>query len=218
MVTLRASWTGDRVEIQVPTYELDERKKIVVTGTAIQGGQQSVGTVGPGGGVELLYHRPSGEGWIFAKTDDNVLSKPYVANGDFRDSAAVVSTSSPGRGESYVPEETVDPSNYAGIVNADNEEGIALAPALRREGASLGPEGATVTLPDGETVDVGAISEADEVARYLQGDGAGDVVDADQPAVDTGSSSGGGGGMIGGAVAVVLALLVGAAALLGGVD
>jgi hypothetical protein len=115
-------------------------------------------------------------------------------------------------------ESEVDPSNYAGIVNADNDEGVALAPTLRREGASLGPDGATVTLPDGETVDVGAISDSDEVARYLEGDDAGGVVDADQPAVDSDSSSGGSGGMIGGAVAVVLALLVGAAALLGGGD
>lgn len=108
----------------------------------------------------------------------------------------------------------IDPSNYRGIVNADNEQGIALAPSLRREGASLGPDGATVTLPDGETVDVGAVSDADEVARVLDGDDAGDVIDADRPAL--GDSSGGGSGMIGGAVAVVLALLVGAAALLGG--
>jgi hypothetical protein len=83
----------------------------------------------------------------------------------------------------------IDPSNYAGIVNADNEQGIALAPSLRREGAELGPEGATVTLPDGETVDVGAISDADEVARYTSGSNAGDVIDADQDAVNSGSSA-----------------------------
>jgi hypothetical protein len=208
VTTLRATWTGDRVEIQVPTFDIDEPKEIVVTGTAIEGGHQSVGTVSPGGGVELLYHRPDGEGWIFAKTADNVLSKPYVANGDFRDSAAVVSTSGPGRGESYVPEETVDPSNYAGIVNADNAEGIAPAPALRRAGVTLGPDGATVNLPDGQTVEVGAIQEADEVARYVEGDQAGGVVDADQPAADQpeeSNTNGSGAGV--GAAAVVAALL-----------
>jgi hypothetical protein len=83
----------------------------------------------------------------------------------------------------------IDPSNYAGIVNADNEQGIALAPSLRREGASLGSDGATVTLPDGETVEVGAISEADEVARYTSGSNAGDIVDADQDAANTESST-----------------------------
>jgi hypothetical protein len=84
----------------------------------------------------------------------------------------------------------IDPSDYAGIVNADNSQGIALAPRLRREGFGLSPEGATVTLPDGETVEVGAISDEDEVARYLEGDEADDVIDADQDATDSGDSTG----------------------------
>ncbi|WP_251327921.1 hypothetical protein [Haloplanus pelagicus] len=82
----------------------------------------------------------------------------------------------------------IDPSDYAGIVNADNEQGIALAPALRREGASLGPQGATVELPDGRTVEVGAIQDADEAARYVDGPNQGEVIDADQPAAGSGSS------------------------------
>jgi len=84
----------------------------------------------------------------------------------------------------------IDPSNYAGIVNADNSQGIALAPRLRREGFDLSPEGATVTLPDGETVEVGAISDEDEVARYLEGDETSDVIDADQDATDSSDSTG----------------------------
>jgi len=105
----------------------------------------------------------------------------------------------------------IDPSEYAGIVNADNDQGVALAPALRREGASIGPDGATVNLPDGETVEVGAISEADEVARYVEGDRAGEVVDADREAVDGGSTGG-----IGGAVGGVILLVAAAIAALGG--
>jgi len=115
-------------------------------------------------------------------------------------------------------DETPSPSDIAtnnpGIVPADNDEGIALAPSLRREGASLGPEGGTVTLPDGDTVEVGAIEESDEVARYLDGEQAGDVVDADQGAVS--DPSGSGGGLLGGAAAVVVLLVAGGAALLGG--
>lgn len=121
------------------------------------------------------------------------------------------------------PGPDIDPANYRGIVNADNEEGVALAPELRREGASLGPDGATVTLPDGETVDVGAIDEADEVARVLDGPNAGDVIEADQPAVDgdPSSSSGGSGpdsGVIGAVGGGLLLLVAGAAALLFGGD
>lgn len=108
-------------------------------------------------------------------------------------------------------EDKIDPSEYVGIVNAGNEEGVALAPALRREGASLGPEGATVNLPDGETVDVGAISEADEVARYVEGDRAGEVVDADRGAVDGGSTDG-----AGGVVGAVILVAAAAIAILGG--
>jgi hypothetical protein len=84
----------------------------------------------------------------------------------------------------------IDPSNYRWIVNADNEEGIAPAPVLRRRGVELGPDGATFRFPDGETVDVGAVEEADEVARYLEGADAGDVIDADQDATDSGDSTG----------------------------
>jgi len=102
-----------------------------------------------------------------------------------------------------------------GLVPADNDEGIALAPSLRRAGADLGPEGATVTLPDGDTVDVGGIEESDEVARYLDGEQAGDVVEADQGAVDDPTSSGGW-GLIGGALAAVVLLVAGGAALIGG--
>jgi hypothetical protein len=117
------------------------------------------------------------------------------------------------------PDDQIDPANYRGIVNAENDEGIALAPALRREGASLGPDGATVNLSDGETVDVGAIEEADEVARVLEGENAGDVIEADQPAVDGDPSSTSGGsdaGVIGAVGVGIVLLLAGAAALLGG--
>jgi hypothetical protein len=116
--------------------------------------------------------------------------------------------------ENYDPDgaDTLDPSNYAGIVNADNEEGIALAPRLRREGASLGPEGATVNLPDGRTVEVGAIQEADEVARVIDGENAGDVIDADQPATDSGDGQTSGSGDLGMAAAVVGVLALGYAA------
>lgn len=139
---------------------------------------------------------------------DQSLSDPNVG-----DTSPAFNDSEPG------PD--IDPANYAGIVNADNDEGVALAPALRREGASLGPDGATVTLPDGETVDVGAIEEADEVARVLEGENAGDVIEADQPAVDgdPSSSSGGSGpdsGVIGAVGVGIVLLLAGAAALLGG--
>jgi hypothetical protein len=114
-------------------------------------------------------------------------------------------------GEDDAPTTTVDPADYAGIVNADNEEGIALAPALRRAGADLGPQGATVTLPDGETVEVGAIEDADEVARVLEGDDAGEVIDADQDAAggeSSGSSNTSSGDTFGagGVAAVALAL------------
>lgn len=108
-------------------------------------------------------------------------------------------------------ETQIDPEEYAGIVNAGNDEGIALAPALRREGAALGPEGATVNLPDGETVEVGAISDADEVARYVEGDRAGEVVDADRGAVDGGSTDG-----TGGVVGAVILVAAAAIAVLGG--
>lgn len=217
MVTLRASWTGDRVEIQVPTYELDERKEIVVTGTAIQGGQQSVGTVGLGGGVELLYHRPSGEGWIFAKTADNVLSKPYVANGNFRDSSAVVTTSGPARGESYVPDESIDPSEYQMIVNADTQSGIALAPSAIRQGITADSDGTEVDLSDGTTVTVYPRQDADEAIRDTE---TGAPVDSPvgSGGIDGGLDDGGDRGVIGAAVAAVVLLVAGVAAFLGGGD
>ncbi|QGX95006.1 hypothetical protein EI982_09485 [Haloplanus rallus] len=125
--------------------------------------------------------------------------------------------------EDYNPNpDPIDPSNYAGIVNADNEQGVALAPALRREGVVLGADTSTVTLPDGETVDVGAIKESDEVARYIEGDNAGDVVESDQPATDSGPSSSGGSGsgsgMIGAVGAGVVLILAAIAALLFGGD
>jgi hypothetical protein len=113
----------------------------------------------------------------------------------------------------------IDPEDYRGIVNADNDAGVALAPALRREGMDLGPDGATVELPDGETVEVGQITESDEVTRYLEGDRAGDVVESDQDVVsDPTSSSGGGSGMIGVGVGVLALRVAGGAALLGGDD
>jgi hypothetical protein len=112
--------------------------------------------------------------------------------------------------EDYDPDgESIDPSDYAGIVNADNEEGIALAPRLRREGAELGSDGAMVNLPDGETVEVGAISEADEVARYVDGDDAGDVIDSDQPATDSDSSRSGAADGMGAAGAALGVLALG---------
>jgi len=85
--------------------------------------------------------------------------------------------------------DSVDPANHRWIVNADNDEGIAPAPVLRRQGVELGPNGATFRFPNGETVDVGAIEDADEVARHLEGVDAGDVIDADQGAVEEGSNS-----------------------------
>lgn len=88
------------------------------------------------------------------------------------------------------PSETrIDPSNYRWIVNADNDEGIAPAPFLRRQGVELGPNGATFRFPNGETVDIGTIEDADEVARHLDGVKAGDVIDADQDVVGDGSNS-----------------------------
>jgi hypothetical protein len=123
--------------------------------------------------------------------------------------------------ENYDPDgpEPIDPSNYAGVVNADNDEGIAPAPRLRQNGVELGPDGATFELPDGSTVDVGAIEDEDEVARYIEGDQAGEVVDADQPATDSGSDSSSSGtgattstGDLGPAVAVVALLGLGYAA------
>lgn len=109
-----------------------------------------------------------------------------------RDSSTPSSENTVGNADDWTnvdDSDEIDPSNYAGIVNADNEQGVALAPSLRREGMELGPEGATVTLPDGETVDVGAISDADEVARYTSGSNTGDVVESDQDATDSGSST-----------------------------
>lgn len=114
------------------------------------------------------------------------------------------------------PGPEIEPENYAGIVNADNEQGIALAPDLRRAGASLDENGATVNLPNGETVEVGAIEDSDEVARYIEGDRAGEVIDADQSALDdsdasTNSSDGLPSDLGSGATAVVVLALVYAA-------
>jgi hypothetical protein len=179
-----------------------------------------VGTVGAG--EHMRFSAPTEEGYYGAfvageSVDTVVVGTPGGETGTVEDN--------PNKGTGDADDWTnvdnspdIDPADYAGIVNADNDEGIALAPSLRREGASLGPDGATVTLPDGETVDVGAISDADEVARVVEGDDAGDVIDADRPAVDGSSSGGPGDGMIGGAVAVVLLVVAGAAALLGGGD
>jgi len=146
-----------------------------------------------------------------------VIDRATVHSGNGNDGEET--TGSPDDWTNVDNSDAIDPSEYAGIVNADNDEAVALAPALRREGAELGPEGATVQLPDGESVDVGAIQDEDEVARVIEGDNAGDVIDADQPAVDGDpSSEGSGSGVIGAVGAGILLVLAAAAALLGGGD
>jgi hypothetical protein len=210
MTALRANWTGEQVEVQVPTYDLDEPKEIVVTGSAIDGGRQSLGTVRPGEGVKMLYHRPADEGWVFAKTADNVLSKPYVADGDFTDSSAVVETSDSPLGRSPDPEDDPDPSEYAMVVNADNQSGVAFAPAAVREGLTADPSGTRYEAPDGTTFTVYPRQEADETVRDTE---------TGEP-VETPAGPGGvetdGGGMIGTVLLVAGGIAAAVAYLWGG--
>ena len=110
------------------------------------------------------------------------------------------------RGANYSEPDDIDPANHRWIVNADNSEGAAPAPVLRRQGVEIGPNGATFRFPNGKTVDVGAIEDADEVARHLEGADAGDVIEADQDAAsgDGSASSSSSGGLAAGAAAATL--------------
>jgi len=221
---------GETVEITVATSALTEEVDVYLGGTAVSGGSDiygridgpevKLGTASPDGpSFKVFHYTPQKTGTLNAYTSNtwgsavNATVEPGSGSGGVQNDTAFTPEE---ESDALAGDDSVDPSNYAGIVNADNDEGIALAPALRREGASLGPEGGTVTLPDGDTVEVGAISESDEVARYLDGQEAGEVVDADQGAVSDPTANGSGGGMIGAAVAAVVLLVAGGAALLGG--
>jgi hypothetical protein len=120
------------------------------------------------------------------------------------------------------PNEGIDVVSLPGVVPADNDEGAALAPALRREGVTVGDVGGEVNV-DGKTVQVGEIEESDEVARVTSGSDVGDVVPTDAQAAgpdDEIAGSGGGSesGVIGAVGVVILVILGAAAALLGGGD
>lgn len=146
---------------------------------------------GPGGGNRIdMGPAPSSPGWYVLKYDGRTVGL-WV-----QDSGRTISTPDNPDADYTEPEPdtSIDPANYAGIVNADNETGVALAPSLRREGASLGPEGATVQLPDGRTVEVSQIQDADEVARVIDGPNQGDVIESDQSATSGGSSGSSGDG------------------------
>jgi hypothetical protein len=112
-----------------------------------------------------------------------------------------------------------EPEDYPGVVNADNSAGAALAPALRRRGveiddvgttATIGGETVEITAPGeatvaGETIPVGDITEADEVARNTT---TGGVVPTD---ADVAGAGGGDLRSILSAAAVVAAGLIAAA-------
>jgi hypothetical protein len=127
-----------------------------------------------------------------------------------------VTTSGPARGESYVPDESIDPSEYQMIVNADNQSGIALAPSAIRQGITADSDGTEVDLSDGTTVTVYPRQDADEAIRDTE---TGSPIDSP---VGSGGVEGGVGdgdrGVIGAAVAAVVLLVAGAAAFLGGGD
>jgi hypothetical protein len=122
--------------------------------------------------------------------------------------------------EPHGSDNSVDPSNYEDIVNADTPSGVAFAPDEVRSGRTADPDGTEVALSDGRTVTVYPRQDADEAIRDPDtGDpvttpvGSGGVVGGVGD-----SSSGGLDGMIGGAIGVVILLVAGSAALLGGAD
>jgi hypothetical protein len=121
----------------------------------------------------------------------------------------------------------VDPSDYVGVVNADNSTGAALAPALRRRGVEVDDVGASATFGGtefeivdegtvsvgGDRIDVGDVTDSDEAARVISGPNTGAPVATDSDVVDDGGLADG--GLLGLGLAGLLAL-GGAAVLFGG--
>ena len=161
---------------------------------------RKVGTIGPsnprlkftvpdsfGAGDELVVYLRGPDGNIVGVGGGEVEPYPSPPAGVPDDAL----TSDPAEHVDNSPSPSDIATNHPLIVPADNEEGIAPAPVLRRRGVELGPEGATFRFENGESVEVGAIEEADEVARYISGENAGDVVEGDQDVVDETNESGG---------------------------
>jgi hypothetical protein len=197
---------GERAQIDLDNDARAGRYRLVDgSGTVVH----DFGTLNPGSRVD--YRMPEQPGTYTLAVGESMITRVRVEDTstdptDFNSR----NTSNP---------DPIDPSNYAGVVNSDNEEGIAPAPELRKEGVELGPEGATFKFPDGTTAEVGAIEDPDEVARYVDGENAGEVIDADQPASDSDSDSSSSGtdattstGDLGPAAAVVALLGLGYAA------
>jgi len=209
---------GERIRVWLRPSHATVSGELRLVGNGIDRKIQTVVPIGVDsrtGTLKLNVYAPEQPGTYNLELDGHKISDFVVAESD----SANNDRTPPEGADPDSIETDLDPSNYAGIVNADNEQGVALAPRLRREGAELGPEGATVNLQDGETVEVGAIQDADEVARYVDGEDEGEVVDSDEPATDPDSDSSNSGtdattstGDLGPAVAVVALLGLGYAA------
>lgn len=155
---------GETVEITVSARQLTETVDVYLGGTAVEasddlnervgGNEIKLGTADPNGPpFQVFHYTPEQPGTLNAYTS-NTWGSAVNAHVEAGDGSGGIQNDTAYAPDEEVEEllgEEIDPANYAGIVNADNQSGIAFAPNDPR---TADPSGTEVVLSDGKRVTV----------------------------------------------------------------